>query len=266
VLAYLRAENDYADAQMAGTEALQKTLYEEMVSRIAEDDESPPYRLGTYLYFSRVQKGAQYPVYLRKKAEAEGASSAPEEVVLDLNELARGKTFVSVAALEISDDETEIAYREDTAGFRQYVLHTRNLVTGKSSDLAIPRVDGVAFSADGKSLFYVTEDEQTKRSNKLFHHRLGTDPATDVLLYEEKDEMYILHIERSRSKRWLFVTSASKTTSEVRLVELHAADPRSPAAAPRLVAARRPNIEYYCDDHESELYILTNDPGATSAW
>ena len=273
VLEYLRAENAYADAQMAGTAALQKTLYDEMVSRTAEDDESPPYRLGTHLYFSRITKGAQYPVYLRKpcpgsdreaKAAHAGGANPPEEVVLDLNELAKaggGQAFVSIAGVEISDDENEVAYLEDTAGFRQYVLHTKNLVTGKTSGLSIPRVDGVAFSADGKSLFYVTEDEQTKRSNKLFHHQVGSEPSTDVLLYEEKDEMFDLRIERSRSKRFLYATSGSRTTSEVRLVDLHAKDPRSPAAAPRVVAPRRHNVEYYCDDHGNDLYILTNDTG-----
>ena len=264
VLAYLRAENEYADAQMAGTAALQKTLYDEMVSRTAEDDESPPYRQGTHLYFSRVTKGAQYPVYLRKKAHGPHGADAAEEVVLDLNALARdggGKAFVSVAAMAISDDENEVAYLEDTAGFRQYVLRTKNLVSGTTSALAIPLVDGVAFSADGKSLYYVTEDAQTKRPDKLFHHAIGSDPSTDVLLFEEKDEMYTLNLDRSRSKRFLFVTSASKTTSEVRLVDLHAKDPRSAAAAPRVVAARRQNVEYYCDDHGADLFLLTNDTG-----
>ena len=246
---------------MAGTAALQQTLYDEMLSRIAEDDESPPYLLGTHLYFARVTKGSQYPVYLRKKTHR---ANAAEQVVLDLNELAAeggGKEFVSVAAIEISDDEDHVAYLEDTAGFRQYVLHTKNLVSGQTSNLAIARVDGVAFSADGNSLYYVTEDEQTKRADKLFRHVIGDDPSTDALLYEETDEMYILQIERSRSKRFLFVTSASKTTSEVRLIDLQASDPRSAAAAPRVVATRRPHVEYYCDHHDEHLYILTNDTG-----
>jgi oligopeptidase B len=251
VLAYLRAENAYTDAVMKPTEPLQRALYGEMLSRIKEDDATPPYKDGGFFYYHRSEAGKQHPIHCRKRSLA-GA----EAVILDLNTIAPGARFVSVADMAVSDDDRTLAYLVDTVGFRQYTLKVKNLESGTLGPEAIPRVDSVAFARDGQTLFYVTEDPQTKRPDKLFRHRLGTDAAADVLLYEEKDPMFELSIERSRSRAYLFVTSASRTTTEVRVL-----DSARPTAAPRLIAPREPNHEYYLDHRGPLFYIRTNSGG-----
>jgi oligopeptidase B len=251
VLAYLRAENAYTDAVMKPTEPLQRTLYGEMLSRMKEDDATPPYRDGGFFYYRRTEAGKQYPIYCRKK-DLSGA----EAVLLDLNTIEPGARFVTVPDMAVSDDDRTLAYLVDTVGFRQFTLKVKNLESGTLGREAIPRVDSVAFAGDDRTLFYVTEDPQTKRADKLFRHLLGTDPATDVLLYEEKDPMFDLSIERSRSRAYVFVTSASHTTTEVRVL-----DRARPTAAPRLIAPREPNHEYYLDHRGSRFYIRTNSGG-----
>ena len=201
---------------MAGTAALQQTLYDEMLSRIAEDDES-------------AALPARHPPVLRPRHQGVAVSGLPAEENAPgqrggagraRSERARGRRRrQGVRQRRRHRDLRRRGPRRPTSKTRPASVstssHTKNLVSGQTSNLAIARVDGVAFSADGNSLYYVTEDEQTKRADKLFRHVIGDDPSTDALLYEETDEMYILQIERSRSKRFLFVTSASKTTSEV---------------------------------------------------
>jgi len=253
---YLEAENAYTAAEMEPTRALQKTLYDEMLARLKEDDSVPPVRDGAWLYYHRYEKGKQYPIHCRKAATAKAAKDAPEEIILDLNELGKGEHFIHVAGMQVSDDATKLAFLVDTAGFRQYTLKVRDLGTGKLGSEAIPRVDAAAWSKDGKTLLYVTEDPQTKRADKLFRHTLGGDPAKDVLVYEEKDPMFDLGLERTRSKEYFVATSASHTTSEVRVI-----DAKAPAAAPRVVAPREHGHEYYVDHRGGLFYIRTNSGG-----
>src|SRR5512146_46930 len=179
--AYLEAENVYTDAVMKPTAPLQKKLYDEMLGRIKETDVNVPYKEGNYYYYSRTEAGKQYPFLCRKK----GSVDAPEEVVLDVNKLAEGQTFMSIAAYRVSDDGNLLAYSTDNTGFRQYTLHVKNLKTGELLAENIERVDNVAWATDNKTIFYVTEDAVTKRSDKFFRHVLGTDKHD--LVYEEKD-------------------------------------------------------------------------------
>jgi oligopeptidase B len=207
---YLRAEAAYADARMKPTEALQKTLYDEMLSRIQETDVAPPFRKDGYWYYSRTEKGQQYPILCRRNS----AMDAPEQVILDQNELAKGKQFLSLGEWDVSDDGNLLAYSTDETGFRQYDLHVRDLRTMKDGPEKIPRVDSFAFSRDDSFLFYVVEDPQEKRPFQLYRHAMGS--AKDDLVYEEKDHAFNLGVERSRSRDFLFATSRSHTTSEVR--------------------------------------------------
>ncbi len=248
VRAFLEAENAYTGAFMKPTEAFQKALYDEMLGRIKETDLSVPYRDGGWFYYSRTQKGEQYPIYCRKKGSLEGQ----EEVYLDVNALAKGEKFMSVAVRDVSDDGNLLAYTTDNTGFRDYTLHIKDLTTGKLFPEQVARAASVAWAADNTTLFYTVTDP-AKRPYRLYRHTLGADPSTDVLLYEEKDEMFRVFAGRSRSKAILFVGVASHTSSEWRWLP---AD--QPRAALRLICAREKDHEYDVDHRGDLFYIRSN--------
>jgi hypothetical protein len=180
---YLEAENVYADAMMRSTEGFQEKLYQEMLGRIQQTDLSVPYRLRGYLYYTRTEEGKQYAVYCRRKEEAargerrgareEADARGEEEVLLDLNALAVGHTFMGLGIFEVSEDNQLLAYATDPTGYRQYRLEVKDLRTGGLLPLRVERVTSAAWAADNQTLFYVTEDEVTKRSNQLWRHVLG---------------------------------------------------------------------------------------------
>src|SRR5438067_199843 len=247
---YLRAEAAYADAMMKPTEALQKTLYDEMLSRVQETDTAAPFRKDGYWYYSRTEKGKQYPILCRRK----GSLEAPEQVLLDQNQLAQGKQFLSLGAWAVSDDGNLLAYSTDDTGFRQYDLHVRDLRTMQDGPEKIARVDSFDWSRDNSVLFYVVEDPQEKRPYQLYRHAVGS--AKDDLVYEEKDHAFNLSVERSRSRDFLFVTSRSHTTSEVRFFA--ASDP---LAGLTVVQPREAGHEYYVDHRGGLFYIRSNSVG-----
>ena len=234
VEAYLGAENAFTAKMTDGSKPFQDKLYGELLARVKETDETPPVKDGAWLYYSRTEQGKQYPIYCRKKA-----SGGPEVVMIDLNEIAKTQKFVDVRGLNVSDDGNLLVYRIDTQGFRQYVMKTKDLRTGKDGSEATERVDAANFAADGKTIFYVTEDAQTKRPNKLFRHVLGAPSADDVLVYEEKDEMFDLSSYKTRSRAFFVVQSASRTTSETRVLD---AEEAARAAAPHRPARARPRV------------------------
>jgi oligopeptidase B len=248
VKAYLETENAYADAFMKPTEALQSKLYEEMLGRIKETDLSVPYRQGGYFYYSRTEKGKQYPIYCRKK----GTIEAPEQVMLDVNEMAKGERFMAVADLEVSDDGNVLAYTNDNVGFREYRLHVKDLSTGKDLPETVEKVSSVAWAADNKTLFY-TVDDAAKRPYRLYRHALGSDPKNDTLVYEEKDEMFRVNVHRSRSQKVLFLVSGSHTADEWRFLP---AD--KPEGVFSLIAPREKEHEYAVDHRGDLFYIRTN--------
>jgi oligopeptidase B len=270
VRSYLEAENAYCDATMRPTEALQETLYREMLSHIKETDESVPYRQGGWLYYSRTEEGKQYPIHCRRRAsrneedgrqklEAGGASAdasseSPEEVVLDLNALAEGEAFMSLGVYEVSDDGNLLAYTTDVTGFREYTLRVKDLRTGQLLPERIEKTRSVAWAEDHRTLFYTVEDH-AKRPHRVYRHALG-DASEDALVYQEDDEMYRVWVSRSRSRRFLFLGAGSHTTTEVRF--LGAAEPSGEWT---LVASRQAGHEYYVGDHGDTLWIRTNDAG-----
>ncbi len=254
VRAYLEAENAYTAAMMAGSSQFQEALYRELVSHLKETDLSVPYRKGDFLYYYRTEQGKQYRIYCRKQ----GTLSAPEEVLLDLNEIAKTEKFVGVGGLEVSDDGWQLAYRLDTTGFRQYTLHVKDLRSGKLGPERIPRVDSVAWARDNRTLFYVVEDD-TKRPYRAYRHTLGSTEA-DVPIFEEKDERFTLTVARSRSLDYLFLESSSHTTSEWRYLRA-----TTPTGSFRLIAARQQDHEYSVDHRGERFYILTNRTGRNFA-
>ena len=250
MLAYLKAETDYADAMMASTKGFQDSLYKEMLSRIKETDENVPYRYGDYFYYTRTEQGKQYPIYCRKK----GSLTATEEVTIDMNEMAKGKDYFSVGAYNISDNSNLLAFSTDTTGFRQYDLFIKDLTTGKISEKVAERVTSVAWATDNKTLFYTTEDATTKRTDKFLRHVLGS--GKHDLLYEEKDELYRIFAGRTRSKGYIIVGAASSTTSEMRFLPAN-----NPTAELKLILPRKEGHEYYVDHNGDKFYIRTNDKG-----
>ena len=250
VVEYLKTENAYADVIMESTKGFREALYKEMLARIKETDMEVPYKKGDYFYYTRTEEGKQYPVFCRKKGSVEGA----EEVTLDMNEMAKGHPFFSIGGYDVSDDGNLLAYSTDTTGFRQYELHVKDLRTGKILTDTAERVTSVAWADDNKTVFYTQEDAVTKRSNKFLRHRLGIN--NDKLLYEEKDELYDIAAERTRSKEFILLVSRSKTTSEVNYVS--ASRPNDPL---RVFLPRRENHEYYVDHLRDLFYVRTNDQG-----
>jgi oligopeptidase B len=248
VRAFLEAENAYTDSFMKPTEPLQKALYDEMLGRIKETDLSVPYREGGWYYYSRTEKGKQYPIFCRKK----GSLEAPEEVYLDVNELAKGERFMNVNVRAFSDDGNLLAYTTDNTGFRDYTLWIKDLKANKLFTEHVARVSSVAWAADNRTLFYTTTDP-AKRPFKLFRHVIGTDPSTDVLLDEEKDEMFAVFTLRSRSRAYVLFGTASHTAAEWRF--LAAGEPTAPL---RLIAAREKDHEYYVEPHGDVFYIRSN--------
>ena len=248
---YLESENVYTDEVMKPTADLQKKLYDEMLGRIKETDLTVPYRDDGYFYYTRTEKGKQYTIYCRKK----GSLEAAEEIYLDVNALAEGERFMSVAQRKVTDDGRVLAYTTDNTGFRDYTLHIRDLTTGKDLPEKVARVSSTAWAADNKTLFYTTTDP-AKRSYRVWRHTLGADPKTDVLIYEEKDERFGVRAWRTLSGTYLMFPSGSHTTSEVRFLSA-----ANPTGSPLLIAPRVQDREYAVDHRGDLFYILTNDQG-----
>ena len=250
VKAYLEGENAYTDVVMKPTEPLQKKLYDEMLSRIKETDVDVPYKDGGSFYYSRTEAGKQYQIRCRKK----GSLDAPEEVLLDINEMANGQRFMSVAAYEVSDDGNLLAYTTDNTGFRQYTLAIKDLRTGKVLADRAEKVGSVVWANDNKTLFYSVEDS-AKRQYRLYRHTLG-DSGNDPLVYEEKDERFNVYAGKTRSKAYILLISGSHTTSEVRYLP---AD--QPTAEWKVMEPRKQDVEYYPDHNGDFFYIRVNDTG-----
>jgi oligopeptidase B len=251
VKAYLEAENAYTDSVMKPTEPLQKKLYDEMLSRIKETDVEVPYKEGGYFYYVRTEAGKQYPIRCRKK----GSMEAPEEVVLDVNELAKGQAFMSVGAFSVSDDGNLLAYTTDNTGFRQFTLAVKDLRTGKVLPDHAERVGSVVWANDNKTVFYTIEDETTKRQYRLYRHTAGT-AGNDPLVHEEKDERFDVYAGKTRSKAYVYLFSASHTTTEVRYIPGD-----QPLAEWKVLEPRKQDVEYYPDHSGDFIYIRVNDTG-----
>src|SRR5271154_1047487 len=255
VTAYLEAENAYTDAVMKPTEALRKTLYDQMLSHIKETDESVPFRDGGCFYYSRTEQALQYPIYCRKK----GSVDAAEEVILDVNQLATGEAYMAIGAFAVSDDGNLLAYSTDTTGFRQYTLHMKDLRTGELLAEHAERVGSIDWANDDRTLFYTVEDEEQKRQFQLYRHTLGTPHNLDTLVYEETDERFNIAVGKTRDGRYLLLESASHTTSEQRFLSAN-----EPTGAWTLIAERQNDHEYDVDHRNGSFYIRTNDQGRNS--
>jgi oligopeptidase B len=250
VLHYLEAENAYAEAMTADEKPLAEKLYKETLSHIKQTDEAVPYRKNGYWYYSRIEEGQQYSMRCRKK----GSLSAPEEVMIDVNQLAKGEKFMSLGSVAVSNDSNLVAYTTDNVGFRQYKLHIKDLRTGQVLPDTAERVVSVHWAADNKTLFYTTEDQQTKRSDLLHKHLLGTDAASDPVIYDEKDERYNIFVSGTRDEKYLMLEAGSHVTSEWRFIP---AD--QPDAAWQIIEPRNEGVRYSVDEGHGLFYVRVND-------
>jgi oligopeptidase B len=247
VMKYLEAENAYTEQVMKPGKDFQDSLFKEMLSHLKQTDLSVPVRQGRYLYYSRTEEGKQYRYVCRKPDSA----NAAEEILLDLNKLAEGHSFLGLGETEVSDDGNLLAYSTDTSGYRQYTLYVKDLRTGKTLAEHIERVDSVAWANDNKTLFYTTEDPVSKRVNQFWRHAVGA--AKSDLIFEEKDELFDLNVGRSLDKKMIFLESEAKTSHEYRYLE---AD--HPAGQFKIVVPREPGHEYDVEHYEDDFYITTN--------
>lgn len=249
-MAYIEAENAYANAVMEPTAKLQSKLYDEILSHIKQTDVNVPYREGDYLYYTRTVEGKQYPIYARRPA-----AGGDEQVVIDVNQLAEGQKFMSVAAYEVSDDGNLLAYSIDKTGYRQYELHVKDLRAGRELADVVPITGDVVWAADNRTIFYTVEND-AKREYRVYRHTLGEPVASDTLIYEEADALYDVWLERSRSGEWIFLGTDSKTANEIRTIAAN-----DPTASPRIVVPRKAGHKYYLDHRGDRFYIRTNDKG-----
>lgn len=250
VIAHLHAENAHTEAWFAPHAALKQRLYDEMLARIQEDDDDLPWRKNGWWTWSRTAKGRQYETWLRRRDEP----GAPEEVLLDLNQLAEGKPFLQLGAFDVSPDATLLAYSLDETGALDYTLRVHELATGQDLPLAIEQTEDAAWGNDSRTLYYLTKDE-AKRTHRVWRHRLGAG-TPDELLFEESDELFWLGLGKTRDDRWIVVSSGSKDTTELRVI-----DADDPTAAPRVVIPRRSGIEMSLDHRHGRFYLLVNDTG-----
>jgi oligopeptidase B len=250
MLAYLNAENAYADALLAPVKPLQEKIYNEIVGRIKQDDSTLPQRDNGYWYYRRFETGKEYPIIARKR----GSLDAPEQVMLDVNQLAQGKDFFQVSASKVSPDGKLLAWTEDEVGRRQYTIRIKNLETGAVFDDKIPNVEaGIAWAADNRTLFYVAKDKTTLLGDKVHKHVLGTDPAKDPLVYEEQDKSYYTSVGTTKDKKYVVISSRSTVATQYQVARSD-----DPKHAFKVLIPRERDHEYAVDHIGDRWIVLTN--------
>jgi len=254
LLEYLEAENAYTATLMEPTKELQAELYAEMLSHIKETDESVPYPDHGWLYWTRTLEGSQYPIYCRRTATT---PPGPEQTLLDINKLAIGQAYMAIGAMAVSPNGNLLAYSTDNTGFRQYTLHVRDLTTGLDLPDTAERVGSVTWAADSATLFYTTEDEVTKRHDRVFRHTIGS--REHDVVFEELDERFNVGVGQTRDREYILLEAGSHTTSECRYLPS-----ATPTAEFTMIAPRVDDQEYSVDHRDSPetgglFYIRTND-------
>jgi len=250
VLDYLKAENAYFRQYAARYKPLEDRLFAEIRGRIKEDDASVPWKKDSYWYYTRFEGGKEYAIHARKR----GSLKAREEIMLDVNALAAGRDYYQIGGWDVSSGEQLLAYTEDTSGRRQYTVRFRNLATGETFPDAIPGVSaGVVWAADNRTLFYVENDPVTLLTKRVKRHVLGTDPLSDVVVYDEKDDSFYLDVDKTGSDRYLVISMSSTESDEMRVLR---AD--NPTGRWRVFAGRRHKFHYDAD-HIGGTWIVSTD-------
>jgi len=256
VIDYLEQENAYCESKMKHTEQFQKDLFEEMKSRIKEDDQSVPYKYNGYWYIVKFETGKDYPIYFRRKE----AIDAPDELLFDCNKMAEGQSYFKLTGISISPDNSKVAFALDTVGRRQYTIHIKDLKTNELFPERITNATGSStWANDNKTLFYTSKNEQTLRSEKVLKHILGTDPKNDELVYHEDDDTFNVSVHKSKSRQYIIIASHSTLTNEYQIL-----DANKPNDEFELFQERIRGLEYSISHFENHFYILTNLDNATN--
>lgn len=268
MLDYLKAENAYADAILAPLKATEDKLFDEIVSRIKQDDSSLPYQKNGYWYYTRYETGQDYPIYARRIA-SDGITTqslqqaldqgifTDEEILLNVNELAKGHDYYSAFVSDVSQDNQKIVWAEDTNGRRQYTLRVKDLTTGQVFDEVKNTSGEAVFVDDGTAFLYIENDLKTLLGNKVKRHQLGS-KGKDTLIYEEKDDTFYMGIGKSRDEQYALIHSSSTISDEVRYAPINNAKKFT------TLAPRQRGLEYSADHHNGRWYIRTNKDGATN--
>jgi oligopeptidase B len=250
VIAYLNAENSYREAKMAHTKDFQEQLFKEIVARFAQTDMSVPYHYRDYWYISRYEEGQEYPIFSRKYKSIE----APEEVLLNVNEMAVGFAYYQIGGRSVSPNNEWLAYGVDTVSRRIYTIHFKNLKTGEILSEKIEGTTGsTVWATDNQTLFYTVKDPETLRSYQIKRHRLGTDPSADEVIFTETDETFSTTIYKTKSEKYLVIGSFSTVSNEYRILE---AD--KPLGDWTIFEPRQRHHEYSLDHADGQFYIITN--------
>ena len=256
VIDYLNQENEYYNKSTAHTKDFQKDLFEEMKARIKEDDSSVPYFFNGYYYITRFEKGKDYPIHSRKK----GSLEAPEEIMFDCNEMAKDHSYFNLNGVSISEDNKWVSFGVDTVSRRQYTIQIKNLETNEILPLKIENTTGGAtWAGDNQTLFYSRKDEVTLRPDRIYKHKLGSNPADDVVVYFEKDDTFNVSVYKSKSKKYIIISSESTLTSEFQTLLSSTPDEKF-----KVFQKRTRELEYSISHYEDSFYILTNKDDATN--
>jgi len=248
---FLKKENEYTKAVMAHTEALEKTVFQEIKGRIKQTDLSVPYKLDDYFYYTRYEDGKEYPIYCRKKGSLDG----PEEIMLDANTLAEGHEFLSVDTRAVSFGQDILAYAVDTKGRRFYTIYFKDLKTGELLKDVITNVTGnMDWANDNRTLFYSRQDPTTLRSYQIYRHVLGTEPSEDQLVYEETDDTFSIFVFKTKSKKYMMIGCFQTLSREYRYL---VAD--NPNGDFKVFLSREKEHEYQIDHFQDKFFIRTND-------
>ena len=250
VINYIKAENEYTEQIMADYAEFKEKIYSEIIGRIKQNDESVPYKENGYYYYTRFEEGKEYPIYCRKK----GDLASVEEVLLNVNKLAKGYAYFHISGIFISPDNNVMAYGVDTFGRRLYTVYFKNIQTSKIFDITIPNTSGhLAWANDNKTIFYCMKDAQTLRTGKIFSHKLGSTLKNDALIYEEKDETFNTTIFKTKSHQYIMIAAYSKTSDE-----FHYLLSSRPEGKFKIIQPRKNNLEYSVNHFKDKFYIITN--------
>lgn len=256
VLDHLNAENEYYAKMTSHTKKFQEALFQEMKSRIKEDDSSVPYKYNGYWYITKYETGQEYPIHSRKKESLD----AEDELMFNCNELAKDHEYYNLRGISISPDNTLAAFAVDTVSRRQYDIQIKNLITGEVYPDKIENTTGSSvWGNDGKTLFYAKKDPVTLRSDKIYRHELGTSSSDDKLIFHEKDSTFNTFVYKTKSRKFIVIGAVSTLTSEYQV--LNADDPEGDF---KVFSPRERGLEYSIAHYNGNFYVLTNKDGATN--
>jgi oligopeptidase B len=256
VISYLDEENKYTQSILKSTKSFQKKLFNEMKSRIKEDDNSVPYFYNDYWYVTKYEKGKDYPIYTRKHKQLD----AEEEIILDVNLLAKDYKYFRVSGISISPDNKKVSYGVDTLSRRIYTIKIKNLDTDEMySDNIVGVNSYAAWADDSETIFYTGKDSQTLRSDKIYRHKLDSDQKDDILVFEEKDETFSTYVYPSKSREYIMIGSGSTMSTEYRYLSS-----KTPLESFKVIQERERGLEYRPYHFEDMFYISTNNDNSTN--